>query len=951
MKKTLKNLKGVFIALFLACLVGLCSLAFASKPQQARAESVEVQTTAITGDTISINTGWYYKQGPKIQANCKLSEETIYKIQNFNDQVNWNSYYIAFFAFTDVSFYDVVRSDEHIVFSEDDSISPYNWVDDFGLVYKQQWTDIDSYDRNIGFTTSIDIDTSNSNKVVHYFFVVRFNYNSNDYCINLKSNLISYNPYNDLLGALENPSSDFLGSYTINATETQKALGIYHEEDSTITLNYLKMNDFSRYSSEKVSETFAVDSYMLQNSEKVVAKVQKLQGWTGASDFNAVCKEYCYDTYGTAFYQREKIIRQALRFDYSYDSATNTGTIDVVYSDYLYKDVALRVSNNDPENNLSLDVYTANVKENGDGTLTLTFDFNNVCTGIYNLCGWKAGHFDEYDLFTPGFLKSDFTFSNPNENTVAINVTDSELTLTFREDNQNALFGVALDAVICLVEDIDLVFTYEYIELDSNLSETVKKSTPAIKKYSELLAMSDMGFYSDYGAVITGAISPSVLNGQNYMKYAGIKKVYDKTNGAYNFVVQYNYNSAVRVRNNVNNDIAYIVLDKNSLDYVIGDYVAQAFIPAGLRIKEIISSDKDVKVYFNDKKPLESTFHVDFKTSDKRVVELTAQLTDKWVVKVEYFEQYKDTPFLLKTIYSTEIRVSDYNDIYNLTAEELKTIMKKDSFDLMGLSTIENIIVKNVGDDYNVTIKYTPASLKKTDTDGTVDEVMVNITKYTDWTQSFGERWTILMLNTEKNKWFTYTNDVNISDVYGFFSVAVFTEKISDLSIIFKNYSYDGCVVEFTKSEAQGNVIYKFLNNVPGVSAKTGMFFCEIFDDQNKIYNSHFFYLDGTTDMPFASNTGATSYDDTGSSVQNFFEQMLAGLTSLWQQIDEYVYLVLIIVVAVLGIVGTVKLLSLFWRGSMTVTWKIILTIIFVAIWACLIIFGGPWVISALGIA
>lgn len=944
-KTTLKNLKGVFIALFLACLVGLCSLAFASKPQQASAATGGALPSVTVSDAkVGIEIEEYYN-GPKIQTSLALTDtniNNIIEIDALYQSVNWR---VCLFVFSDTSFYEVLSQRESGYGS-----NIYEDANNYAVVYKTYWNNLNRYDETFGFVSAINLDTTNSNKTLLYFWTYEYTTDSSlSSLVNLTA-IYEYNPYNDLVDSLVNPTIDE-SNYQKYATETQKALGIYHEEDSAITLNYLKMNDFSRYSSENVSETFAVDSYMLQNSERVIAQVQKLKGWTGASDFNAVCREYCYDTYGTAFYQREKIIRQALRFDYSYDSATNTGTIDVVYSDYLYKDVALRVSNNDPENNLSLDVYTTNVKENGNGTLTLTFDFNNVCTGIYNLCGWQAGHFDENDLFTPGFLKSDFTFSKPNENDVAINVTDSELTLTFRKDNQNALFGVALDAVICLVEDVDLAFTYEYIELDSNLSETVKKSTSVIKKYSELLAMSDMGFYSDYGAVINGAISPSVLNGQNYMKYAGIKKVYDKTNGAYNFVVQYNVNSAVRVRNNVNNDIAYIVLDKNSLDYVISDYVSQAFIPAGLRIKEIISSDKDVKVYFNDKKPLESTFHVDFKTSDKRVVELTAQLTDKWVVKVEYFEQYKDTPFLLKTIYSTEIRVSDYNDIYNLTAEELKAIMKKDSFDLMGLATIENIIVKNVGDDYNVTIDYTPAYLKKIDKDNCADEVEVEITKYTKWTQTFGKSWSIMMLNTEKNKWFNYSNDVNIDDVYGFFSVVVFNEKISDLSLIFKNYSYDGCVVEFTKSEAAGSDFYKFISGIPGPSAKTGMFLCEIFDDQNKIYNSHFFYLDGTTDMPFASNTGATSYDDTGSSVQNFFEQMIAGLTNLWQQIDEYVYLVLIIVVAVLGIVGSVKLLSLFWRGSMTLTWKIILTIIFVAIWACAIIFGGPWVISALGIA
>ncbi len=67
-----------------------------------------------------------------------------------------------------------------------------------------------------------------------------------------------------------------------------------------------------------------------------------------------------------------------------------------------------------------------------------------------------------------------------------------------------------------------------------------------------------------------------------------------------------------------------------------------------------------------------------------------------------------------------------------------------------------------------------------------------------------------MFLNRTDRHYFKYSNDVTRENLYGFFSVAVFKEQVSDLNFYFKNNTGDGCMTIFSQSEVRGSGVYKF---------------------------------------------------------------------------------------------------------------------------------------------
>ena len=167
-KTTLKNLKGVFIALFLACLVGLCSLAFASKPQQARADAVDSQAI-VSNEKVNIGVEWY-SSGPRIQTSIVYSKETIDSLVNF-DTSNTNRWEVCLFAVLDSSFYDIILPYQNGT-STGALVNYYTEADKYGLVYKTSWDNLNRYSETSGFMSAIPIDSSISNKNIYYFWVI-----------------------------------------------------------------------------------------------------------------------------------------------------------------------------------------------------------------------------------------------------------------------------------------------------------------------------------------------------------------------------------------------------------------------------------------------------------------------------------------------------------------------------------------------------------------------------------------------------------------------------------------------------------------------------------------------------------------------------------------------------------------------------------------------------------
>ena len=122
--------------------------------------------------------------------------------------------------------------------------------------------------------------------------------------------------------------------------------------------------------------------------------------------------------------------------------------------------------------------------------------------------------------------------------------------------------------------------------------------------------------------------------------------------------------------------------------------------------------------------------------------------------------------------------------------------------------------------------------------------------------------------------------------------VAVFKEQVSDLNYWFKNNTGDGCMTIFEGKQVSGSGVYKFFDNlttkgvITSVLGYVGMSFCEIVDDDNAMYYSYFFYLDGTSDNAYLATNGADDSDDTDSAIKNAFNDAKEWLKKTWDKLN-----------------------------------------------------------------
>ncbi len=138
----------------------------------------------------------------------------------------------------------------------------------------------------------------------------------------------------------------------------------------------------------------------------------------------------------------------------------------------------------------------------------------------------------------------------------------------------------------------------------------------------------------------------------------------------------------------------------------------------------------------------------------------------------------------------------------------------------------------------------------------------------------------------------------------------------------------------FSQSEVRGSGVYKFFNRLATKGGFMGillgtplistmcMNLCELVDDDNAMYYSYFFYLDGTSENPYLSNGGADNADDTDSAIGNAWEDAKDRIKDLWDKFNSsdawavikiVLGVVAVIFVVVLVISGGYKLLL--WSG------------------------------------
>lgn len=696
----------------------------------------------------------------------------------------------------------------------------------------------------------------------------------------------------------------------------------------TVTLHYKELTDYATLTEK--SYAFSVKSVWAQNKTLVLSALYDLTEFSNIAKLNAV---YTGDFWrdGYRYTTQKRIILQAEDFEYSYNAVSQTGTLTVIYADFQYKDLSLRVTNNDPANNLTIDYYTAEAVAGASST-TLTFRFADIEEQLHNSCNW---------LFD--FGKDNIRISGAPEG-VTTQLTEEALIVTFPNARESELVNLSLIGVAEIIEDIEYTLTYEYAELSlsgGEIAETVKTSAPIVKMYSEIVTYNFTNFMLDYGESVSGAVNPAFLGGAEYYIPASIRKeysAYDSESHTCKITVEYTYNTLFGITNNYDDSVTFKALNHTSLNYTGADFVDS--IPSGYRVKGISTSKPDKLTVTNAEDYRNAAIEVRTSTTAKEVLPILIEFTDSWNLKINYLENYKDYRsqtgekdakpcFAEKKVFSGTVKVRDYENIYALTNEDIKAILGLESLDILGLATVEKIAVKFDGiSTYTANLSYSHAALKQIDYDGNVIEIKIPLTSYADWCKQYGQDWSILFLNTTERHYFKYSNDVARENLYGFFSVAVFKEQVSDLNYWFKNNTGDGCMTIFEGKQVSGSGVYKFFDNLTTKGVITsalgyvGMSFCEIVNDDNAMYYSYFFYLDGTSDNAYMATNGADSADDTDSAIKNALNDAKEWIKKTWDKLNgsdamKWIKIaagIALVVLAVVALVaGVYKLLI--WSG------------------------------------
>ena len=667
-------------------------------------------------------------------------------------------------------------------------------------------------------------------------------------------------------------------NYLLSLTGTNITAG----ENVTINFTYKRVKDFAEV--ETVTQNFTISGRYIYNEDYIKDYMYNVFGYDNISDFNAVyTDDYMID--GNIYDTQTRVFLQAESLSYSFDTTSSVGTLNVNYAPFKYSNFVIRITNNDPENNLTIDYFTADVVNNGDST-TLTYKFETIERQIYNSTYWL------FDID-----QRNFTISSASN--VTTSLSDAALTISFNNAYENNLSELSVIVITEIMEDYELEVTFEYVELDDNLEETIIAAGPQKIFYSKMVYLSNENFETleDTEIIYVSAImaiSPSVLNGQDYYTYDGIRKDYNSDKTACTVVVEYTYTTLLKVTDSLNSQAVYIALNSNSLTY---DYEDLPFnVPSGYRIKNV-TSDGNIRIDFNEHKPEDLTITVNESTAQKKIITLTAELSDSWYVTVNYLERYKSTPFAVYKTATKEVRVSEYGEIKNITADQTASIIGKSTLNVLK-SAVESLDVTYDGKStYTITPKYTYLSLKAIDYNGNSKEIKVPLTCYEDYCDMFGQDWSILWLNSSKTEYFEYSNSVARDKLYGYFNVAVFEEQVSDLNYFFKSNTGDGCMTIFKSQQVQGSSVYQFASDMKdsllfGGAGYALMSFCEIANDNNKILESYFFYLDTNSDKPYLSTGGADNAEDEDSAGENLGEDIIGGIKdnvdSIGNEIEDW---------------------------------------------------------------
>lgn len=641
-------------------------------------------------------------------------------------------------------------------------------------------------------------------------------------------------------------------------------------------------------------------------------------GSQGTSYFNVKFSgEYKIDD--TKYETGNRIILQVDPYNpytYIYDYETNTASVTVNYVDYQYHELALKVTNNDPddEQELTMSVYTTDLSISGN-IYTLTWDYGDVSTYMLNSAGWICHIKAENIIVT----ESEYW---------TISVSETSVSVSFDFKNQNKLVNLTLEAVAEIIADYECEVVLYYTDFLGWDSKYHTMSSDTVKVTSNVMYSETRAHYKTFDNfkkmdVYEEVLKKTYANGVQVAIPVGIEENIISDTNTIVFTVLYERPKFFVLENNLNKDVFFVSVESTSLTYKGEDIVKSLILPDGYRIANVDFDTRYIKVTNDPENPdnyKEAEITIK-KNSEGQFYLANIEYTDVFCLEIEYFETYvsvygKETPFAVKKTLNTKVKVSDFsgegykNGIYDIKYADVCRLLGKENLivcEIINADSDFNVEYDSVS-TYKVSITYSKASVRLINEHGTITENSIPLTRYVDWLEMMGnDDWTILMLNNEKNKYFRFSNDVAGEELYGLFSVAFFEKQVSDIADWFEKETENGCAVLWETEEVYGSDFYKWCQSTQWKTfgfSETCMWLCEVFDTSqpNATLKYKFFYIDETVDGLYLSNGGADNDHDNDNSLINGGQDLWDGITGGINQFlksGEEIFVVLRIVAGV----------------------------------------------------
>ena len=768
-------------------------------------------------------------------------------------------------------------------------------------------------------STNVDV-----NKVYYYFFVVLKETTTINATLSGYSSTTTYSEVIKSQNYIDDSYANYARQKLISgfygddelALKTLRSIAGYSINSGTFNV-FLKYKSLVNDNGDEI--TWKTENYQAQNLRSLDKKyvyntLISLCGKSILSDFNVIRREVGYTVNGnseSAFLQDEYTLLEANGYDYVFDKNKNEGTLTITFGDYAAKDFPLVVRTND-ELHSALFIRSGDIKTNGEKT-TITFDTSNIKTRLSNNFSWNV---DNTDF-------NNYVINNPHGNKVKFtkNYSGSDVSsITVETSDTNLLADCSLRLEIEVVPPVELTVTVKYLELkysNGEFAETWKTKVLPNKIWStQYTKINRVAFWDGdetigipaQGAFVNQNIAVS-LDGKNIerLTYDGVTlSAADNTTATAMITVKYVRNTLFRILDSYTNKYTFVKAYGNSLNYFGADFIVEH---DGYRVKSIVSENQQfAKVITTDGvyNWNNATIAIVCQLSAGNVIPLTVVYTDKWVVNVEYLDNYfssigdtsKPTGFAVKKTFDGEVRIKDDNgnlafaDINNPTGEEVAKFLGKGSVaDLTVVGTfgaVKDISVSFANDVFTIRLSYHDTTLKILQADGTYEFVNIPFSCYGTWADSYGKDWSILALNTKDNVVFGSAGDIDRDSLYGYFYVSVFKEQVKNLDDLFAGYAADGCRSFYDCKKVVGSELYKRCSQM----GTLGTILClgtnklvqaagEILHDDYGTYYSYFLFVDGSSTLAYSANNKADNYFDHSSAIDNTIED-IGGDLAKW---------------------------------------------------------------------